>query len=171
MSISIDTRLTGVVDETGVRGQQICDLITLYIPFLAKVYYGHRPIGAEDPQVQFPCAMVENMTASAKMETMGRYRCKWVFNIYFYLMGDNRDDLLVKQSEVMESLVKLFSNNALNDQGSGNTNKFKTNPGYWLTSEMTGMTYSSTWLNAREERPKYARAGMMVLELDDVVTK
>jgi hypothetical protein len=177
MFTTIDTGLN-TINETAARGKALVDLIALYIPWLRKVYYGHRPIGAED--IQFPCAMVEPTKALAEMYTTGKFDVKWTFQIYFYILQEDRDALIVQQSAVMEALIKLFSNNALDDMGETtdpdaiqprNSNRFKTYPGYWLNSEMRDMNFSSTFAWSRNDRPKWARAGLMVLELQDRVTK
>lgn len=168
MSVSIETSLN-VTDETGVRGQALLDLILDKIAFLKKGYYGHRSIGADD--IQFPCVMVEPVNTVAQMYTTAKFDLRWTFHIYFYILEDNPDDLAIKQNEVMEALIKLFSNNALDDIGSGNTNKYKANPPFWLSSEMRDMQYSSTFTWARNDRPKWARAGRMVLEIWDRLLK
>lgn len=164
--ISIETSLS-VVDETAVRGNALLDLIQQYIPWLKGGYYGHRPIGAED--IQFPCVMVEPVRAVAEMYTTAKYDLRWTFHIFFYVLEDNQNDVVIKQNEVMEALIKLLSNNA--ESNASPNNRFKANPPFWLSSEMKDMQYSSTFAWARNDRPKWARAGLMVLELWDRILK
>lgn len=166
--ISIETSLN-VIDETSTRGHELIRLIQDKIGFLKGGYYGHRPIGADD--IQFPCVMVEPTRTTAEMYTTAKFDLHWMFSIYYYILEDNRDALVSQQAEVMEALIKLFSNNALDDIGSGNSNKYKTNPGFWLSSEMRDMQYSSTFAWARNDRAKWARAGLMTIELWDRLLK
>lgn len=164
MSVSIETTLN-VTNETGVRAQALADLVKQYVGEIKAAYMGHRPIGKDD--LTFPCVMVDVVNAKAVMVTTGKYTCHWTVKLYYYIVSSNRDDLLVKQTEVMEALIKLFSNNALSD----GTNRFKTYPGYWLDSEMLSMEYSGTFAWEKPDRADFARAGLLTLELMDVIVK
>ena len=164
MSVGIETTLT-VTDEAGIRTQALLDLIQLKIGHLRAGYLGHRPIGADD--LTFPCVMVECVESSAKMYTTGKFDVRWTVNIYYYVVSENRDQLVRQQTEVMEALTKLLSNNALSD----GTPKYKSYPGYWLDSEMLAMKFSGTFAWSRPEGPKFARAGLMTVELMDRILK
>lgn len=168
MSVSIETTLN-VVNETGVRCQAMLDLISLKIGFLRAGYLGHRPIGADD--LTFPCVMVECVDTQAVMYATGKYDVRWTLNIYYYVVNENRERLVQQQTEAMEALVKLLSNNALDDLATTGTKQYKQYPGFWLNSEMKSMKYSGTFAWSRPEKPSFARAGLMVVELQDRVIK
>lgn len=170
MSTTIPTQLT-VVNETDIRGQALRDLIKSKMNI--QGYYGFRSLGASDPAITFPCFMVEPKGQRPAMDRLGKYRKYWDFVIYIYVTENSPDAIISLCSFVGEALVKLLSNNALGDLGSGNSNKFKTypNPGggyYWLTSEMSTLEWSANYLNATPNI-KYMRAGVMRFTIEDVV--
>ena len=168
MSVSIETTLN-VTNEALKRTRALLDLITLNIGYIRNSYLGHRPIGTDD--IAFPCVMIDVVDSKAMMYTTGKYDVSWTVNIYFYVVESNRDDLVKKQTEVMESLIKLLSNNALDDALTTHTNQYKTYPGFWLDSEMTAIHYSGTFAWSRPDKAQWARAGLMTVELMDRVTK
>jgi hypothetical protein len=168
MSVSIDTTLN-VVNEAGRRTRALLDLITSNIGFIRAGYLGHKPIGTDD--LVFPCVMIDVVDSKAHMYTTGKYDVSWTINIYFYVVESNRDDLVTKQTETMEALIKLLSNKALDDALTTHTNQYKTYPGYWLDSEMTSIHYSGTFAWTRPDKAQWARAGLMTVELMDRVTK
>jgi hypothetical protein len=167
---TIPTTLT-VVNETKIRGEALRDLIKTHLGI--QGYYGFRSIGAADPPITFPCFMVEPKAQRPSMDRLGKYRKYWDYIIYVYVTENNPDAIISLCSFVGEALVKLLSNNALGDLGSGNSNKFKTyaNPNggyYWLDSEMTSLEWSANYLNA-VPNIKYMRAGVMRFTIQDVV--
>lgn len=164
MSISIETTLN-VTNETYLRTNALIDLVTSKIGYIRQGYHGHRPIGKDD--LVFPCVMVECVDTKATMTTTGKFTVRWTVHLYYYVVSSNRDDLIRKQTDVMEALVKLLSNNALGD----GSNQYKTYPGFWLDSEMKEMSYSGTFAWEKPDKADFARAGRMVLELLDVVVK
>jgi hypothetical protein len=161
----IRTTLTSVNNTIDSRGAEIIRLLKLYIPEFLEVYYGHRPIGAED--IKFPCAMVEPMRTEQKLTTTGIYDIYATYNVYFYFLNSNRDGLVNIATDAMECLTKLFSNNALNDLNGAHSCKYKTNPGFWIDSEMMQAEISPSFKWAKDEQPLYCRAGLFVLQVFD----
>lgn len=170
MSTTIQTQLT-VINETDIRGQALVALIKSKMNI--QGYYGFRTLGANNDQITFPCFMVEPKGQRPTMDRLGKYRKYWDYVIYLYVTENSPEAIVSLCSFVGEALVKLLSNNALGDLGSGNSNKFKTypNPGggyYWLTSEMSNLDWSANYLNAAPNI-KYMRAGVMRFTIQDVV--
>jgi hypothetical protein len=170
--VEINTSLTGVVNDTDVRGQALIQLIQQYVQ-LSGYYYGFRSIGSED--IAMPCVMVEPISKLTNMDRLGKYKIKITYNLYWFVIESNPEAIVTLCDSLSETLEKLFSNNALNDLGTANTNKFKqyANPSggyFWLTSEMTGIRWSGTYIDA-VPRGKYMRAGMMQFVIEDVVIK
>jgi hypothetical protein len=170
MTISINTRLT-FKNETDIRGRALLDLISFYIPEFSGHYYGFRSLGSHD--ITFPAVFVEPDGQSPKMITTAKWHIKWQFSIYWFFYNNSPEDIVSLTTSGQEALVKLFSNNALDDLQVSNppSNKFKTYPGYWLTSEMKSVEISRTILNAIPNRSKYMRAGIMRLEVEDILLK
>jgi hypothetical protein len=162
----IETDLT-VVDFATVRSAQIISLLKTHIRAFREVYDGIRPIGLDD--VQFPCAMIETLRQRQAMYSTGKYDIWITYGIWFYIGDSNRDRLKEIQHQMAAALTKLFSNNALGDLNTGNTSKFKSNPGFWITSEMNPIEYSQTIGFTRPDYPKFLRAGMFTLEVQDKV--
>lgn len=168
----IPTNLTSVVNDTDVRGRALLDLIRQYIQ-IPGYYYGFRSIGAED--IAMPCVMVEPISKTTTMDRLGKYRIKITYNVYWFVIESNPEAIVSLCDELSEDIEKLLSNNALNDLGTTNTSKFKQYPNpsggyYWLTSEMTSIRWSGTYIDA-VPRGKYMRAGMMQFVIEDVVIK
>jgi hypothetical protein len=170
--VAINTSLTSVVNDTDVRGLALLDLIRQYIQ-LSGYYYGFRSIGSED--IAMPCVMIEPRSKEAKMDRLGKYRIKISYDIYWFVTESNPEGIVTLCDSLSETLEKLFSNNALNDLGTANTSKYKQYPNpsggyYWLTSEMSSIRWSGTYIDA-VPRDKYMRAGMMKFDIEDVVIK
>jgi hypothetical protein len=168
----IYTSLTGVVNDTDVRGKALLELIKQYIQ-LSGFYYGFRSIGSED--IAMPCVMVEPRTKTTKMDRLGKYRIKITYFIYWFVTESNPEAIVALCDSLSETLEKLFSNNALNDLGTANSSKYKQYPNpsggyYWLTSEMSSIRWSGTYIDA-VPRGKYMRAGFMQFDVEDVVIK
>lgn len=140
------------------------------ISYFIEVYHGHRPIGSED--VKFPCIMIEPERAEESLVTTGKTDHKATFTIYFYIVNNGRDGLVTLQSEAMNALLKLFSNNALGDlQTATPTKKYKrwyeTGAQYWIDSEIRGPQYSPTFSFFLSDKEQFCRAGKFVIELSD----
>lgn len=171
-NVTIPTLLTSVVDDTTTAMYALSNLIQSYIQFAGK-YVGIRSLGAEN--VVFPCFMVEPMQKVTKMDRLGKYRIHITFMIYFYVVETNQEAIIQLCNSVGETMEKLFSNNALNDLNGANTSQFKQYPNgsggyYWLNSEMTSVRWSRTYINA-VPTAKFMRAGVMTLDMENVVIK
>ena len=163
--LRIKTTLTQVQNNLDSRGAEIIRLMKLYIPEFQEVYYGHRPIGAED--IVFPCAMVEPVSTPEKLTSTGKYDIECLFNIYFYFTDNEREPLVNRATDALECLKKLVSNNALNDISAGHSCKYRQNPGFWYDSEIVTAEVSPTFKWAKNEQPLYCRAGLMVFRTLD----
>ncbi len=175
MAKTIASTLT-VTNEMDVRGRAMLDLIGTYIPGFVGRYYGFRQIGSMEKPVSFPALFIEPVSEDAKMVTTGKYEIRIVYNIYFFVIDNSSEDVLTMITSAAESLAKLFSNNALGDLGSGNTNKFKAysvgSTVYWLDSEMTPIEISRSFIDAvPNNQGKFMRAGMLRFEIQDVIIK
>lgn len=175
MALLVQTKLT-VTNEFLLRQDEVMRLLTKYVPEFRQVYRGWRSPGAED--IEFPCAMVECRPSTEDMVSVGKYELRIKFEIFFYVVDGDPTALAQKQSDIMACLTKLFSNNGIVEYIAANpadadapaTNKFKSNPGFWVSSEMEDITFSSLfkWSDPRGE---YARAGRLVLNIWDQVIK
>lgn len=172
MATTIPTTLT-VVNEADVRGLALRDLITSYVSIQA--YYGFRTIGSTD--IVFPCVMIDPLKEILKMDRLGKYRLQISYALYFYCQESNPDAIVSQATDIGEIFAKLFSNNALGDLNGANTSKFKQYPNpsggyYWLTSEMSEIAWSTSFLNATQDNLQtYMRAGLLRFDIEDVVIK
>ncbi len=165
------------VNETDIRGRALLDLILQYAStdgaYNLSGYYGFRPMGAAEPNVVFPCVMIDPQSTDAKMDRLGKYRLTIAYNIYFYCIESSPEAVVSLADSIGEYLMKLFSNNALAD----GTPKFKQYPNgsggyYWLDSEMTPVTWSTTFTNAEpSNQQNYMRAGIMKFTITDIILK
>ena len=140
------------------------------ISYFIEIYEGHRPIGSED--VKFPCIMIEPNRAEEELYSTGKTEHRATFTIYFYIANNSRDGLVAKQSQSMNALLKLFSNNALGDLETATpTHRYKrwyeTGAQYWIDSEIRGPEYSPTFSFFLSDKEQYCRAGRFVIELQD----
>lgn len=158
--------LGSFVDEIDKRGQAIVSLIPTYLTGVAA-YYGFRAIGAAD--LNYPCVFVEPAQVEPPMISTGKTHMKFAFDLWFYVIDNNPADVVTLQTSLAWSLVKLFSNNALGDVGSGNTNQFKNYSGYWIYADTKSVQLSRTMRNPVDNSSgDYIRAGVMRLEIEDV---
>lgn len=158
-----------VVNEFDVRGRAILALLGQYIPGFLGRYFGFKPLGDND--IQFPAIFVEPSDQIVSMIGTAKTEIKLTYDLYFYVVENNSEELATLISSCAESLIKLFSNNALSDIGSGNTNKFKAYAGFWTNSEMSGVQVSKAFQNPNQDGPSLMRAGRMRLEIEDFVIK
>jgi hypothetical protein len=172
---TVDSKLT-VVNETAVRGAAIVSLIQSYIQGIIEVVYGFVPLTGGVGR-GFPCLFVDPKSQNARMITTGKYQINIVYDLYFYVIENKPGDALDSLTSISETLIKLFSNNALGDLNTTFSKQFKTyaNPSggmYWLDSEMRALTMSDLFINAIPNRnEKYMRNGMMEFEIMDVIQK
>lgn len=154
---------------TGVKAA-----IHAQIPYFIEVYIGHRPIGAED--IKFPCVMIEPERSQEDLISTAKTSHKETLTVYFYIANNSREGLAKLQSEAMNALLKLFSNNALGDlQTAAPTYKYKrwyTAPElYWVDSEIRNPEYSPSFSFFLSDKEQYCRAGRFTLELQDILIR
>ncbi len=167
----LNTSLT-VINETDVRGRALLELIKSKITFPTALY-GFRPEGDSPSGTPYPALYVEPKSQIPAMVTTAKYDLKFVYGIYWYVRGNSQEDVVTQASWIGEALIKLFSNNALNDIGVANppTNKYKAYSPFWLVSEMLEMRFSVTFLDARTGGDKYERVGRLMFQIEDVILK
>lgn len=158
-------------DKTKQIMDGIESAIRSHIPFFIEVYKGHRPISTED--LKFPCVMIEPEIPAEGLNSTVKVKHVGTFTIYFYIANNGRDGLVRLQTEAMNALLKLFSNNALGDiQTATATQKFKrwynppTEP-YWVDSEIRSPQYSPTFSFFLSDKEQFCRAGKFAIEMQD----
>lgn len=176
MAKTISTTLT-VKNYIDDKAQAILSLIATYIPGFVGRYYGFRQIGSQEKPVSFPAIFLEPLSEDARMITTGKFELKIVYTLWFFVLDNSPEDALTLITSAAEALTKLFSNNALGDLGSGNTNKFKAYTDgngtvQWIDSEMTPVDISRSFVDAvPNSQARFMRAGSMRFEIQDVVIK
>ena len=145
-------------------------LVRQYIPYFVEVYRQHRPISVED--LKFPCVMIEQEKPAEKLVSTGKVESRNTYTIYFYIVNNSRDGLVEYQSQAMNALLKLFSNNALGDLQTTPTYKYKrwyVSPleQYWIDSEIMAVEYSPTFSFFNPDKEQFCRAGRLTIEFAD----
>ncbi len=171
---SIVTPLT-VINEIDVRGQALLALIAANMN--VQAYYGFRPQGSN--LLSYPCVMVDPVNQKVEMKRLGKFDITAVYNLYWYCQESSPEAVVTQQTFIGETLIKLFSNNALGDLQSVNppSNKYKQYPNpaggyFWLNSEMSDVKYSTTFLNATADgQQSHMRAGLLTFTIQDTVIK
>ena len=130
------TNLTGVVNETDVRGEAMAALIKKYLNIPA--YYPFTPIG-DNAAVRFPCVFVQPLNQLPDLATTGKYNIKLAYALFWYALDNKATDATALSTSIMENLIKLFSNNALNDLGSAvpPSHNFRAYEPFWTDSNWT----------------------------------
>lgn len=155
-----------VTNDTDIRGQAIRDLIRLYIPGFSGCYYGYRSEGDND--IDYPAIFVEPAGQEAQMRTTGKYQIQWSYNLFLFVRDNDPLNITTLVSSGIESLVKLFSNNAFGNLD----NRFKAYDGYWIDSTMNSIEISRAYVNATPgNQARYMRAAMMRLTVMDQIVK
>lgn len=128
---AIQSNLTGVVDETTVRGQGMAQLIKQYLNI--QTGYGLRNLG-DMPNVTFPILFVEPSPGyNPSLVMMGKYQIELTYYLFWYVCDTDPEDIVSYCSSIGHCLEKLFSNNALNDLGTASppSHNFTNYPGFW----------------------------------------
>ena len=168
----IETNGITVTNEINVRGIALRDLIHTYIPGFSGCYYGFRSMGDND--LDYPCICIEPAMEDPKMVTLGKYQIYWTYNLFIFVRDNDPAGITTLIGSAVEALVKLFSNNALDDLSTDFTNKFKSYPPYWIDSEMNSIEISRMYINSTPDNPnqnRYLRAALMRFTIQDVVIK
>lgn len=168
---AINTNLVGVIDETSVRGQAMAALIHQYLGL--QTYYPFRPVG-DDQTIEYPCVMVDPRNQNPELANMGEYHVKLDYSLRWYVLDNNPTDCGLLCSYIGESLVKLFSNNALNDLATAAppSHKFCDYDPFWTDVTMMPWQQSPLFpnvINGRSE--KYMRVGRMQIQIETWVIK
>ena len=130
---------------------------------------GWRNLGTSDQdRAPVPCIMIRSKNVAPKMETSARFTRWQEMGIVFVVGGDTPEECETSVTAVGAFMEKLFSNNALNDCGSGNSNKFMTYPGNWLDSAMGVINFEPAFKLGRDNGPKLAAYGEFNLRLQNV---
>lgn len=130
---AIASNLTGFVDETAVRGEAMRALIKKYLN--VETRYPFVPVG-DDPTARFPIVYVQPVGQLPDLATTGKYKLTLSYAIFWYVLDNNASDAMYLATSIMENLIKLFSNNALNDLGTANppSHNFRAYEPFWTDS-------------------------------------
>ena len=162
-------QITGLANVTDNLTETLRGLFKTYIPGIPAEsnYKGLRPVSSED--VKIPCTMIQPVSIAPAMKTTAKYEKIYTFDVWYVVGDDNVEGCVVKSTDIAEIFMKLFSNNALNDQGTAaNTNKYKTNGTLWLDSEMSRVECSVPFVLGRPNSPKYVALGNFQLRIQTV---
>lgn len=161
----------GLVNTTDDMAMFLMGISKKYIPGLANFYKGLRPISSEE--IAVPCAMIQPMAIKPVMNTTAKFHKYRPFDIWYIVGSSTIEKTVEDATSVAEAFTKLFSNNALNDQGTAQeTNRFKKYSAggptdlNWLDSEMTTVEWSPAFLSGRPGGPKYIAVGNFLLTLE-----
>lgn len=150
------------------RGRQIESLVKQYLPGFVTVDYGYKNIGRS--QIAYPALFIDPMKVDYQMHSVGKTLLTITYFLQWFVTDNRSDDVLTLCESGMKSLMKLFSNNALEDISTTHTAKFKANPGYWVDSNMSGTDISRALKNASPQNINtYVRVGQMKLTVIDEV--
>ena len=165
---TLNTTLT-VTNYIDDKGRAILALIQNYMKF-QSFFYGFKPQG-DNPDIIYPALFVEPKSEDPIIGSIGKFDVKILYAIYWYVRSNSVDEAVSLTGWIGSALKKLFSNNALGVIGSENPPqyRFKAYSGYWLNSQMLGIRYATTYLNAAAAGVKYERAGRLMLEVQDVI--
>lgn len=141
----LNTNLTNVINETEVRGKAMRDLIKKYLNI--DVYYPFTPIG-DRPELRFPCVFVQPLNQMPDLATTGKYELRLSYALFWYTYDNVAHDATALSTDIMENLIKLFSNNALNDLGVivPPSHNFRAYEPFWT---------DSNWVNRLRARPPF----------------
>lgn len=162
---------SGLVNVTDEMTMFLLGLCKQYVPGLTNFYKGLRPVSAE--AISIPCAMIQPMAIRPAMSTTAKFHKYRPFDIWYVVGSSTIEKTVEDATSVAEAFTKLFSNNALNDQGTAQeTNRFKKYSAggpadlNWLDSEMTTVEWSPAFLSGRPSGPKYMAVGNFLLTLE-----
>jgi len=167
MSTIIQTTLGGgtLVDQADSQIEAVRALIKTYIPGMANVQKGILLPG--DELIKPPIIMLQARKPRPRMYTTAKFHTDRSIEFVFWVGNDNPEPATVLATNFGQIFEKLFSNNALADIGSTNSNKFKQYQPYWINSEMSGMDYSPAF-KFWQEGPKYIVGGGFTLDVQTV---
>lgn len=165
----IQSKLTGVVNETRIRGEAMAALIHKYLNI--QTYYPFRPIG-DDPTIIFPHVSVDPRSQEPSLDTTGKYHLVLDYHLRWYGMDNNPDGLADLVSSIGENLVKLFSINALNDLSTTYSKNFASYEPYWTYVRQFPWQQTPLLPNVVAGRSeKYMRVGRMPIQIETWVLK
>lgn len=167
----IQSRLVGVINETRVRGEAMAALIEQYLN--VKTYYPFRPIG-NDPSIRYPHISVDPRSQEPDLASTGKYHLRLDYYIRWYAFDNSAEDLADLISSIGENLVKLFSNNALNDLGTASppSHNFCAYDPFWINVVQFPWQQTPILLNVIPGHDeKYMRVGRMPIQIETWVIK
>lgn len=169
---AIASNLSNVINETDVRGQAMQALIKKYLN--VNTYYPFTPIG-DNPKVRFPAIFVQPLNQLPDLETTGKYHLRIAYAIFWYVLDNDAQDATSLSTSIMENLIKLFSNNALNDLGITvpPTHNFRAYEPFWTDSNWTARLRARPPLKnaVQGHNEEFMVFGGGVLEIDAWVVK
>lgn len=157
-----------------VKGRAILALIEQYMKF-ASFHYGFEAEG-DTPEIVYPALFVEPKSEAPIIASIGKFDVRITYGIYWHVRGNSRAEVVSLTGWIGSALKKLFSNNALDVMGTENPPQYRYKAyagavpnGGWLNSQMLGINYSTTYLNAAAAGVKYQRAGRLMFEVQDTI--
>ena len=157
-----------VINDVDNLTSALLSLFGTYFPGV-KALRGWRNLGtADQDRAPVPCIMVRARNVATKMETSARFTKWYEMGIVFVVGGDSPEECEVNVTGAGAFMEKLFSNNALNDRNSGNSNQFMVYPGNWLDSAMGNISFEPAFISGRPQGPRYFAYGEFNLRLQIV---
>lgn len=141
---AIQSNLTGVINETNVRGQAMAALIKKYLNIDTE--FGLRTIG-DNPQQTYPCIFVQPSNYDPELVMLGKYQIILPFTLYWYVIDNISADIVAYAADIGHNLEKLFSNNALNDLATTGSKKFVSYEPFWTEVMKFSFKISPAFLN------------------------
>ena len=89
-SRELQSNLTGVVNETRVRGEAMASLIKQYLNI--QTYYPFRPIG-DDTTILFPHISVDPRSQEPNLSTTGKYHLILDYHLRWYAFDNDAGNL------------------------------------------------------------------------------
>lgn len=155
-----------VTDHTALRGHQVLALIANNIQGFSTKFYDWRSLGTS-PDFTFPAVSVVPESVAPVMYTLGKWRTKFNFNIYWFCTENSLEVIPDYLTFVGWALKKLFSNNANGDL----SGQHKNEPNFWFNSELGAIRYGRIFINPDEPTrgSKYAQVGMVPFMVEDQI--
>jgi hypothetical protein len=161
----IESTLT-VTDHTSLRGHQVLTLIGNNIQGFTTQFYDWRVLGTS-PDYTFPAVSVVPESVVPVMYTLGKWRTKFNFFIYWFCTENDLTIIPDYLTYVGWALKKLFSNNANGDL----SGQHKMEPNFWFNSELGSIKYGRIFKNPDEPTRggMYIQVGMVPFYCEDQI--
>ena len=171
----------GVYDPAEAMFQTHKALLGQYAPGLGPVVRGIHFIAVEEPD-RMPVPGVAICPGALTMKSIGNavFEHWYNFEFYFAVTANSTDACTLLATNALALLMKLYSNNALNDRQGTNppSNQFAQfynggtagtpNPGGWIDSEIISGDPKKPFLLGRANAPKFCSVGEFLIKFRTV---